>query len=193
MNKPKYTPIIFSTQMVEAIIAGKKSKTRRLCKFGKAYNIFHDGKHEVESEKTIQNMLPCKYNVGDILWVRETWQFVEFGPEPEDRGYVYKASENGREWQYNDLSWTWKPSLFMPKKACRLFLKVTDVKLERLHDISAEDIKAEGVSYTIDYYPNLIELWENLWVEINGQDSWNENPFVWVVSFDVVEKPADFI
>jgi len=198
----RFYPILFSTSMVEAILVGKKTQTRRVFKVNKKpithfqENVFWD----VEMGKAVYNSLGgqswwnCPYgNIGDVLWVRETWQETTWlHPSNDEYGYIYKASESGREWAANDESWTWKPSLFMPKSACRLFLEITDIKVERLKDISADDIKREGVSYTIDYYANLIELWENLWVKINGIESWNENPFVWVICFKVVECPYGF-
>lgn len=197
----RFSPILFSTPMVEAILNGTKKQTRRIFKANKKpithpqENVFWDVEmgEAVYSSLGGQSWWNCPYgNVGDVLWVRETWQYVDFGCEPEEQGYVYRASENGRNWQDADENWKWKPSLFMPKEACRLFLEITDIKIERLQDISAQDIKNEGIFYTIDYYPNLLELWENLWVKINGKDSWNENPFVWVISFSVVECPYGF-
>ena len=77
----------------------------------------------------------------------------------------------------------------MPKEACRIFLQIESISIERLHEISAKDIKAEGVPYTIDYYPALFELWENLWTIINRKESWESNPFVWVIAFKRIEQP----
>ena len=198
----RFVPILFSTLMVEAIMQGRKTQTRRVFKVNK---IPIADKQEtvvwdVEMGEAVycsrggQSWWNCPYGkVGDILWVRETWQETTWlHPSNEEYGYIYKASQNGRDWAAHDESWKWKPSLFMPKDACRLFLEITDIRIERLQDISANDIKNEGVSYTIDYYPSLLELWENLWVKINGQQSWDENPFVWVISFKVVECPYGF-
>lgn len=197
-----FRPILFSTPMVEAILDGRKTQTRRIFKVNKT-PITHQQETvfwDVEMGEAVYNSMGgqswwnCPYgNIGDILWVRETWQETTWlHPSNEEYGYIYKASENGREWAANDESWTWKPSLFMPKSACRLFLEITDIRIERLQEISANDIKSEGVSYTIDYYPNLLDLWENLWIKINGQKSWDENPFVWVVNFKVVDCPYGF-
>ena len=86
----------------------------------------------------------------------------------------------------NYIGLTWKPSIFMPKEACRIFLKVVGVSIEKLHDITADDIKAEGVSYTMDYYPILFESWQELWIRINGQESWDSNPYVFVYKFEKV-------
>ena len=198
----RFMPILFSTQMVDAILEGRKTQTRRIFKVNKTQishpqeNVFWDKEmgEAVYTSLGGQSWWNCPYgNVGDILWVRETWQETTWlHPSDENYGYIYKASENGREWAANDESWTWEPSLFMPKDACRLFLEITNIRIERLQDISANDIKSEGVSYTIDYYPNFLELWENLWVKINGQQSWQDNPFVWVIEFKQVECPYGF-
>jgi hypothetical protein len=153
----RFYPILFSTSMVEAILAGKKTQTRRVFKINKTpithpqENVFWD----IEMRKAVYNSLGgqswwnCPYgNMGDVLWLRETWQETTWlHPSNDEYGYIYKASENGREWAANYENWTWKPSLFMPKSACRLFLEITDIKVERLKDISADDIKREGVSY----------------------------------------------
>lgn len=75
---------------------------------------------------------------------------------------------------------------------CYPLTTLINSEIERLQYISAQDIKSEGVSYTIDYYPNLIDIWQDLWVKINGQDSWDENPFVWVISFKKIDRPNGF-
>src|SRR5690606_25026856 len=91
-----------------------------------------------------------KYKIGDVLWVRETWQKTTFlHPLYDEYGHIYKASENGRKWAESDEGWIWKPSIFMPKEACRLFLKVTNVRAERLQDITDADIVDEGISATV--------------------------------------------
>ena len=136
-------PILFSTQMVEAILAERKTQTRRIVK--EPFQTWMQTATNPEWWKGIETQ--CKHGqIGDFLWVRETWQYVEFGCEPEEHGYVYKASENGRDWQDADENWKWKPSLFMPKEACRLFLQITKIRAERIQDISEEDAINEGVS-----------------------------------------------
>lgn len=75
------------------------------------------------------------YQVGDLLYVRETWQYVDEGIAGDDNaGYVYKASENGKDWETGSEDWKWRPSIHMPKEAARIFLRVTDVRVERLQD-----------------------------------------------------------
>lgn len=104
----------------------------------------------------------------------------------------------------------WKPSLFMPKAACRIFLEVTDVKVERLQDINSEDAKAEGANdwMKVDDMKMMAGLGNwlipspfsghqfgflSIWCKINGCQSWLDNPWVWVVTFKKIEKPENFI
>ena len=124
-----------------------------------------------------------RWEVGDILWVRETWQRTDFlHVSDENYGYVYKASENGREWEANDESWKWRPSIFMPKEACRIWLEVTDVRAERLQDISRGDAMQEGCPFANMAKETSPCVWfSEIWEKING--NWNENPWVWCISF----------
>lgn len=191
-------PILFSTPMVKAIKSKRKTITRRIFKVGKEI-VNHPQEtvsFDYEIQEAVYNSLggqswyKCPYGqVGDIIWVRETFAEANCLTKGgnEFSHYVYKADGDPLHNHFK-----WKPSLFMPKSACRFFLEITDIKVERLQDISAEDIKAEGVTYTMDYYPILLEQWESLWVKINGQKSWDENPFVWTISFKVVECPYGF-
>lgn len=167
--------------------------------------------------------------VGDILWVRETfyaygfwvlvdgeWHFDDCTNQFTEQ-YLFenckpKVIEKGRS--NGSLGWYKRPSLFMPKAACRIFLKITNVRVERLQDISEEDSKAEGVLdmfYGKDIagnaYFNYIDKkggWDSvaddakhsfqtLWQSINGEQSWENNPWVWVIEFELIEKPEKFI
>ena len=210
-------PILFSTPMVKAILDGRKTQTRRLFKVNKQTitaeeSVFFD----VEIGEAVYNSIggvswwQCPYgNVGDILWVRETFYEPLF--EKLNGKYYYKADLEEQGWNFK-----WKPSLFMPKEACRLFLKVKSVGVERLQDISHEDAVAEGIEYidieepfTMGYklygkhrIPDLlgrkavtgtsIESYQTLWENINGRDSWDSNPYVWVISFELTERPQGF-
>jgi hypothetical protein len=197
MNQTRFKPMLFSTDMVEAILEGRKTMTRRI-------------------RRVITN--PTDYQVGDVLWVRETWQETTWlHPSNNEYGYIYKASENGKEWAANDESWKWKPSLFMPKKACRLFLEVTEVREERLQDITRQDCIDEGIGYLISNWERRSGIggswydyerktflglpsgkispsmsFMSLWRSINGPNSWDENPWVVVISFKRIEKPEGF-
>lgn len=123
-------PILFSTPMVKAILEGRKTQTRRIVKHNAA-----------------GSMKPNSIIEGDILWVRETWLKA-------DDGFYYKADIKVPS-QSEDLrkayGYKWRPSIFMPREVCRLFLKVKNVRVERLQDITEEDAMAEGVKDPYDY------------------------------------------
>lgn len=203
-------PILFSTEMVKAILDGRKTQTRRLIKGVEKANRYKghwqpelDG-IEVYDFQT-GNLLgeisvKCKYNVGDILWVRETWQHIGYG--------TYNFRADGGERKYGTNGARWMPSIFMPKDACRLFLKVTKIKVQRLQDISEDDAMAEGVEEDIIYNKDFSETkaWKSyvkrfdicevarisyhtLWEKINGHGSWEKNPFVWVIEFERCVHP----
>lgn len=158
-------PILFSTPMVQAILDCRKTMTRRvvnLKKFdadtfvdnGKIYR--HEqlqgmpdgsGGFEIEHEHVDITMFHSKYQVGDVLWVRETWQYYCLGEQ--DSGFIYKASPELYHWKKESV--IWKPSIFMPKEACRIFLRVTNVRVERLQDISEDDAQKEGVEPLFDF------------------------------------------
>ena len=208
----KYKPILFSTEMVQAIFEGRKKKTRRLHgldKINKNPNdwTFHNfstdekrtfahfRKQENNKTKSIFGISP--YQIGDILWVRESFAkppIYAFGVK-----YIYKAG-------FNESICGWKPSIHMPKEAARIFLEVTNVRVERLRDISEDDAIAEGIERVsiapfVHRFKNYLcnnkfigpkESFKTLWMKINGEDSWNANPWVWVYEFKVVEKPKDF-
>lgn len=205
----KIKPILFSTAMVQANSAGRKTKTRRVV----------DDVHTGFLEWAFKNKKPlgewvfrnAKYKMGDVLWVRETFSSTdceEFGIQ-----YSYKAEfRPGMLKFYN-----FKPSIHMPKKAARQFLKVLSVRVERLQDISKDDAVAEGILPLTMSNAQLIEMgqqyldyskppeflnegldpvssFKSLWQKINGKKiPWNENPFVWVYEYELCEKPKNFI
>ena len=207
--------------MVQAIIADRKTETRRtsgldeINKNPDDWEIDYVGKYWTNSKgyqveclwisfgdpkKDItQNInIKCPYGKpGDLLWVRET--FVDI--HDQTNCWLYKGYEmfNGME----TFDWKWKPSIHMPKAAARIWLKVTDIKVERLEDITETSAIAEGVqigkgldnsNWYLDYQTNLFQLYKakssfnTLWRKINGEDSYNSNPWVWVVKFEVASK-----
>lgn len=188
----KEIPILFSTPMVQAILEGRKIMTRRIVKFPKDYDgkaVFNNGhfglKYSSNEFNGCVHRLGPKWDAGDLIWVRESWNCISYlNPDNTEYAYFFKA-DGGDEFS------KWKPSIHMPKAACRIWLEVTDVRVERLQDISAEDIKAEGVYYTIDYYPSLLEKWKELWIRIKGPESWDVNPWVWVVSFKILSTTGN--
>lgn len=190
-------PILFNTEMVRAILDGRKDATRRIVKgfipddavWGytaftpKGYiscrGTFADG----YGEKFFK--LPCE--PGDILYVRETWKKAP-------NGYYYYE-----DWQRNDIAdvTKWKPSIHMPKEAARIWLKVTDVRVERLQEITIDGIRNEGLSSMAVHAGDMeiaMEEWKNLWNStIKKHDinhyGWDANPWVWVIEFERCEKP----
>lgn len=143
--------------------------------------------------------LLCPYGqVGDLLWVRETFAHSSGDCRDESNGegdcYVYRAT-----WEGCDLTGCWKPSIHMPRKACRLLLEIVDIRVERLRSISDGDVAKEGVSWYLDpskpwseneeYRKSSSALWafRSLWVGLNGLDSWELDPWVWVIVFKVKE------
>ena len=140
--------------MVRAILDGRKTQTRRVVK-------------PKPDDSGLWNNDKCPYGKpGDRLWVRETF-FVD-GPRIQ-----YRADHHGAPKET-----IWKPSIFMPRSASRILLEITDIRVERLHDISADDEKKEGI-----YSPIHELLFWALWQKINGPESWDANPWVWVITF----------
>lgn len=188
-------PILFNTEMVRAILDGRKGATRRIVKgfipddavWGytafthKVYiscrGTFADG----DGEKFFK--LPCE--PGDILYVRETWKKAP-------NGYYYYE-----DWQRNDIAdiTKWKPSIHMPKEAARIWLKVMNVMVERLQEITEVQAQAEGCnSGLLTGACTARGQFEDLWnstVKKSDIDryGWDANPYVWVISFERCEKP----
>jgi hypothetical protein len=180
-------PILFNTEMVRAILDGRKSCTRRIAK--------------------PQQLVP--YQPGDTLYVRETWERFECrNCEGDERGncpkepkksvldktcgcYMYRATDEIS----GDAKW--HPSIHMPKEAARIFLRVTNVRVERLQEITSGQICKEGVEVEDPYVLNGEEkryAFSNLWdstIKESDLDryGWNANPWVWVIEFERCDKP----
>jgi len=211
MVEAKERPILFSAPMVRALLAGTKTQTRRIAKPVKhpdLGNIYDAGALVLEHEPQHVIDRACPYGQpGDRLWVRETWQHANhpFGPYQDHTPVFYRADylddphgpdgELSPEGRYRE----WRPSIHMPRPACRLVLEVAAVRLERLHGISQADAMAEGVwtarvareSGILDRSPgggvlNHVGAFRDLWQEINGAGAWDANPWVWVVEFCVL-------
>lgn len=238
----KEIPILFSTPMVQAILEGRKTQTRRAAAvpYGDHHGTdimdWHLSKHphfeygkwwynvqsDVDSYNTFE--LKAKYGrPGDLLWVRETWG-IGSRPNPFEGsidGIEFKAdakylddiellplyTPEGFDFEKYERA-GWRPSIHMPKAAARIWLQVTDVRVERLQDISEEDAIAEGSrprSHScggFGYYEAggdiqdcICQKWDrepkvmgffDLWSEINGKDSLDANPWVWAISFKVL-------
>ncbi|MFY2659264.1 hypothetical protein ACOTJ6_12990 [Achromobacter xylosoxidans] len=187
-------PILFSGPMVRAILAGNKTQTRRVAKE-------FAGRDDLDSILArFPNQNGCPYGQpGDRLWVREKWSSDFAHHYPYDRVW-YAADDdrrhdievrNGVRGIYSPESqefvpFRWRPSIHMPRSACRLVLEVTGVRVERLNNISQEDAELEGVECNMSPL-SFREHFQRLWEHINGAGSWDANPWVWVVEFRRIE------
>lgn len=176
-------PILFSTAMVQAILKGTKTQTRRTVK----YPPFDSTDEGLDIQLAIGNVR-CPYGQkGERLWVRESWA-------QSDSSFIYQADGKA-------IHQKWTRNIYMPKAACRLFLEIVNVRFERLQDISEDDAIAEGIykmpdgSGNLDpeeYHSktNVLEVFKSLWDAINrnkGNDcKWESNPWVWVIEFKKV-------
>lgn len=196
----KHIPILFSTPMVQAILDGRKTMTRRVIKPQPDEDGLAKFLPTRQWHDTDARVYKCPYGKpGDILWVRETFANLNADFPTNPKCYVYKADDlQGNS--YGPV--TWKPSIHIPKEACRLFLKVTDVRVERLQEISEDDAKAEGIEKMSGYYRDYLNRggnlppyasFQSLWQSINGPESWDANPWVWVIQFERIQKPENFI
>lgn len=200
-NDMKIKPILFSTPMVQTIMDDSKTQTRRTIKAKRPeisallMNIYCGVDVERCKEELIRTA--ALVQKGDILWVRETYGITETDE------IVYRSDFDTK---FKFKNFKWKPSIFMPKEACRNFLKVTNVRVELLQDISEEDALAEGIkvydgleqfeNYAKEGYRFLnstVDSFESLWIYINGKESWDLNPYVFVYDFEKTERPENFI
>lgn len=263
----KQIPILFSTPMVQAILEGRKTQTRRLVdapdlisapdrfrfigdSVGRDFPrpaIKYDDRVWYEWQLTNSNEASwverCRWEKGDLLWARESFRVNTWMHEDGEVNFRYEADgalspfiwfEDGddkmpfnRYWEqscadlskagyepneeeryadYDYKALRLRPSIHMPKEAVRIWLQVTDVRVERLQDITEDDAIAEGVEkmgefvFPYKHYASgaasCIDAktsFRTLWQEINGDESWEANPWVWVVSFKVLSitgKPS---
>lgn len=200
----KERPILFNTEMVQAILDGRKTQTRRpvkpqpeRTKFGWFCPSKKDTKAYSRLEGDELNCEMIRYSPfgqpGDVLWVRETCCQYDDDHIINGIKYAYKADCN----QENDnirkeYGYKWTPSIRMPKEACRIWLEVKRVWVERVRDISEADAKAEGCG---QYHPDIPALdpsyrtyFQELWISIYGEESWNRNEWVWCCEFEVIER-----
>lgn len=189
-------PILMNTDMVRAILEGRKTVTRRnpfqMAPGCEPVNgLYRGDKNRICALFKAPKLLVAKpvyapYERGDILWVRETWTRL-----PETQGghfrprgvYYYKAGEDMRPEKYRGNGW--HPSIHMPREAARIFLRVTDVRVERLQDCGNMQAKDEGCTCSSQF----ARLWDST---IKPADraacGWEANPWVWVISFERISK-----
>lgn len=203
-------PILFSDEMVRAILEGRKTQTRRVVKPQPEWNgarwVWPIPKRAqrpscatkaVSASREWHAYLPpncCPYgSPGDRLWVRECWcprGDGQLAVEKIQRPF-YRATDGEGDTK-KPASWRWRPSIHMPRWACRLLLEVTDVRVERVQEIGEEDCYAEGRSLDLEMDPvsrPAAKWFRDLWDSINAKrgHSWESDPWVWVVSFRRVE------
>lgn len=214
----KERPILFNTEMVKAILDGRKTCTRRVIKDAVKENqeINKNGKGEFELyDITPRCGIPKgklykpPYQPGDILYVRETWQNAGLVDEFDHviagtEKYYYAAGPEAPCFDFwvdpetgeHKAHMPWKPSIHMPKEAARIWLKVTDVRVERLQEITETQAQVEGCNSGLLTGPCTARgQFENLWNStIKKPDAdkygWSANPWVWVIEFERCEKPG---
>ncbi|MGP0902062.1 hypothetical protein [Serratia sp. CY76391] len=212
----KERPVIFNGEMVRAILDGRKTQTRRVMAAQPESNQFgllrisdstkrsDIGKyHWAESNATGTHqrsaLFSCQFGqVGDRLWVREMFMdLTGTGIEATTgkfEGFAYRADTPAGSYGdevRKEYGLKWTPSLHMPRKACRILLEITAVRVERLNDISEEDAKAEGAPTELciigeKHYMGFRTLWRSIY----GEESWRANPWVWVIEFRRVGDSA---
>ena len=225
-------PILFSTEMVRAILDGRKTCTRRICKDANEYTVpdmdfynadrrtyaVHNFADNEQMEQLSTAERTCPICPGDILYVRETWEHFdccccegdEHGncyQEPQQNilnksygCYMYRATDE----IYGDARW--HPSIHMPKEATRIWLRVTDVRVERLQEITVDGCHREGINIETSAVTDgetlnrkhdfSLEKFETLWdstVKKSDIDryGWDANPWVWTIEFERCEKPEE--
>ncbi|HCI7056183.1 TPA: hypothetical protein NPQ16_000403 [Klebsiella pneumoniae] len=231
--------MIFNSEMVRAILDGRKTQTRRIMKVQPEPSKSRPGdfwfsSKKLESMVHVSDLVPgnspiadchlffqehcCPFGaVGDRIWVRETWQaihdYCDENGHVDERRYARSIPRHrGNYWHpvyeeawgnesREDREFPWRPSIHMPRWASRILLEITNVRVERLNSISQEDAKAEGMELTgwrptysdpdsggevWTPYDNFAQLWESIY----GDESWNSNPWVWVIEFKRVEGGA---
>lgn len=214
-------PILFNTDMVRGILDGRKTVTRRVIKGlpDGTYDVKFNGEEWEALFGTVgkgacfdfykELKLPCQ--TGDILYVRETWQECcrnTIHSQIVHNKYCFKASVDNPIYGCIDRECgqicNWKPSIHMPKEAARIWLKVTDVRVERLQDITDEQAKAEGANWkngkNVGFEEKMrrtaVERFAEIWdYTIKKSDlglyGWDANPWVWVIAFERCEKPEE--
>lgn len=163
-------PILFSGEMVRAILAGTKTQTRREFKArnGGVWPRLND---RPGMQQILRN---CPYGQpGDRLWVRE----AHFDATRLNEGCVLYRADDGAS------RFGWTPSIHMPRWACRIVLEIVSIRIEQLQSISHEDACAEGIESQRGGAAACIQRYQDLWESINGAGSWDANPWVWVVEF----------
>lgn len=180
--------MIFNSEMVRAILDGRKTQTRRIIKPQPEATLSGSLSGKWLSRPLNGLLLPkiediaihCPFGVvGDRIWVRETW--ARYNIDQNSHDIAYRATTPA-DWPEEGR---WRPSIHMPRWASRILLEITDVRVEQLNDISEEDARSEGISGSSAR--DVKEAYAALWRSIYGSDSWRANPWVWVIKFKRIE------
>jgi len=219
----KEKPIFFNTKMIQAILDGRKIMTRRTVKnipegthrveqIGESLFEAHWGIHGNSMFLDGATEIKCPYQPGDRLWVRETWQCIKYDSMDGDLSYGvefkdgtrkhFEFDDNERFHQFGKYAFKegWQQSIHMPKEAARIWLEVTNVRVERLQEILCNDMRREGCIPTTvtggqyqqwhrDYW---IPLWDSTIKKQNiSRYGWTANPWVWVIEFERMKEDVN--
>ena len=204
----KTHPILFSAHMIRALLDGRKTQTRRIVKY-QPDEVLREWRY-----------CPYGY-AKDLLWVREAFCKVDDSKYADDGTIWYDYRATPRYAESHPAGWEnapeapealkWKPSIHMPRVASRLTLEITNMRVEQLQDISEYDAVEEGINYRcsncgythrdarihLDHkrcgvpMPQAYLMYKGIWESINGAGSWDANPLVWVIGFDVHQQNID--
>lgn len=199
-------PIIFSAPMVRALLDGRKTQTRRVMEMPTCGSgVYMHPTHGLMN--CMGGSVPtAPYSVGDLLWVKETWRTLQKWDGLAPRNLVNDADKidySASGYVRNPL-WAWgknRPSIFMTRWASRLTLRVTNIRAERLQDISEEDARAEGANFhdgdpdeygmcrrlRVEAKDDFRHIWEDCYHK-DSPEAWHRNPWVWVYEFEVIRK-----
>lgn len=214
-QQQKERPILSSAPMARAILDGRKTQTRRVIKPQPVEGVYKgDGitptyswKDRINTVRPIWPDVMAQFSpygkAGDRLWVRETWQInhvnYDRGPIPKmapadirlPDDILYRADgEFSEQFEIDEGDSAWRPSIFMPRWASRITLEITDVRVERVQEITHRDALAEGVAYDLSKDGGApVPQFQRLWDDINAKRGygWDMNPWVWIVTFKLVQ------
>lgn len=197
--------MIFNAEMIRALLDGRKTQTRRMlnprqlemisyaAQAGECYPL-ESGQQHANSQAYYREWCPFGA-VGDRIWVREAFRVM--GCATDVARLMYKASERNSFTESTRTvpvasctkqpSQKWTSSIHMPRWASRITLEITNVRVERLNSISGEDARSEGFAYEGSHVLGDIDEFYRAWTSIYGEESWQANPWVWVIEFRRVE------
>lgn len=175
-------PILFTTEMVRTTLDNRKTVTRRVVKpqhLRVLDSPYHKEHPETPDKVLFERLCRPPYLLGDLLYVRETWC------QPAAHTFWYKADSTVQNIK-------WRPSIHMPREAARILLRVTDVRVERLQDITDEQAEKEGCNDYTSTALGFFDVWDST-IKPKDRDlyGWAANPWVWVIEFERCEKPED--